>query len=287
MSTFSTSAMLVSLNISSYSAKREDKKISADVAKQHNTTTDAGRYSKQLIAKEKLEPVTKAVSAMRTFHYANTLPWLDDGARILPAGNYETYKGEMRNLRDAYESAVRDFCDSWPAIVADARQRLNGMFDEQDYPRDPSARFSCRVKFMPISDAGDFRCAIADSERDALRHEIADTMREASEQAMRDLYQRVADTVAHMADRLRAYTVTGGKASNPFRDSLVENLRDLCGLIPRLNFSNDPRLESLRQKIESELVAHTAQDLRDDYKVRESVAQAAEQIHASVLEFMQ
>ena len=286
MSSFSTSAMLVSLNVSTFSARREDKKISADVARQHNVTQDAGRYAKQLIAKERMESVTKAVSAMRTFHYANTLPWMDDGARILPAGNYETYKGKMRELRDSYESAVRDFCDSWPDIVADARQRLNGMFDEQDYPRDPSARFSCRVKFMPISDAGDFRCAIADSERDALRHEIADTMREASQQAMRDLYQRVAETVSHMADRLRAYSVQAGKVSNPFRDSLVQNLRDLCDLIPRLNFANDARLESLRQKIESELLAHSASELRDDYKVRESVAQAAQQISDSVSEFM-
>ena len=86
--------------------------------------------------------------------------------------------------------------------------------------------------------------------------------------------------------RLRAYSVQAGKVSNPFRDSLVQNLRDLCDLIPRLNFANDARLESLRQKIESELLAHSASELRDDYKVRESVAQAAQQISDSVSEFM-
>ncbi len=288
--TFSKTAMLVSLNVRAYGARKEDKKISAEVAQNHGTSTDAGKYSKVLVPKDKLEPITKACTALRQFHYENTLPWLDEGVRILPADNFETYKAAMSGLTDSYDTAVRDFVRAWPDIIADAKVRLNGMFNAADYPVDVKSRFGCGLRFMPISDAGDFRVAIADSERAALQQQIEDTLSEASQAAMRDLWERLAETVKAMASRLAAYktVIVDGKqkVENPFRDSLVENLRDLCGLIPRLNFTSDPRLESIRAQIESELLQVDAGTLRDRDLVRADVAATAEKIAADISEFM-
>ncbi len=291
MSTLSKQAMLVSLTVRSYGAKKEDKKISADVAAQHNVAADTGKYSKVLVPKNRLDPITKAVSALRMFHYENTLPWLDEGVRILPAANYERYKSQMNTLADGYDSAVREFVSAWPEIIADARVRLNGMFDVRDYPVDIKSRFGCASRFMPMPDQGDFRVEISDQERETLRAQIAETLGEAQTAAMRDLWERVAQTVKAMAERLSAYKthIENGKVKteNPFRDSLVENLRDLCALIPRLNFANDARLEAIRQQIESELLVTTAQALRDDFNTRESVAHKAEAIAAAISEFME
>jgi hypothetical protein len=35
---------------------------------------------------------------------------------------------------------------------------------------------------------------------------------------------------------------------------MIDNARDLCELLPRLNFADDPRLEAMRQEIESKLL---------------------------------
>jgi len=288
--TFSQSAMLVSLNVRSYGAKKEDKKITAEVAQQHGATTDVGRYTKQLVLKDQLEPITKAVTALRQFHYDNTLPWLDEGVRILPSGNYQEYKAAMSGLQDDYDSAVRAFVSDWPDIIAQARARLNGMFNVADYPVDIRARFGCAVRYMPVPDANDFRVSIADNERAELQRQIEETLSDASQAAMRDLWERVTVCVSAMAERLKAFKVvqSGGKikTENAFRDSLVENLRDLCALIPRLNFAGDSRLEAVRQQIEAELLACDAQDLRNDHVTRGSVAASAERIAASMAEFM-
>lgn len=287
MSKFSESAMLVSLTIRSYGARREDKKISREVAQQHNTSEDAGRYNKVLVAKTFLDPVTSAASALRNFHYENTLPWMDDGVRILPSANYEAYKAQMGLLRDEYDARVRAFVAAWPEIVEDAKNRLNGMFNPADYPADVAGKFDCRVRFLPVPDTSDFRVDIADVERETLRAEIADTLSAVQADAMGELWNRLGDAVKHMADRLALYKpVAGKRPENPFRDSLVQNLRDLCKLIPRLNFANDARLESIRQDIERELTCHSAQELRDDYKVREGVAARAAEIARNVSEFM-
>lgn len=290
MTTFSQSAMLVSLNVRAYSARKEDKKISAEVAQQHNTPSDAGNYNKQLVEKSALEPIQKAVTALRQCHYTNTLPWLDDGIRILPSLNYEKYKTEMLSLQDNYDSAVRAFVDNWPAIVSAARVRLNGMFNQSDYPVDIKSRFGCGLRFMAIPDANDFRVEISDSERARLKDQIADTLSEAQQHAMRDLWERVAEAVKAMAARLAAYktVIVDGKAKTEgkFHDTLVSNLRDLCALIPRMNFTGDSALESIRQQIESELLQSTADELRERDITRADVAAKAEKIAADIAEFM-
>lgn len=290
MTTLSQVTMLVSLNVRAYGARKEDKKISAEVAQNHGTTSDAGKYAKVLVPKIHLEPVTKAATALRAFHYENTLPWLDEGIRVLPTGNYETYKAKMVALTDDYDSAVRTFAGNWQAIIADAKVRLNGMFNPMDYPVDVRSRFGCTLRFMPMPDQSDFRADIADSEREMLRSEIADTLGAAQTEAMRDLWERVAVTVKAMADRLAAYktVIVDGKVKteNVFRDSLVENLRDLCGLIPRLNFAGDTRLEAIRQQIENELLQNDAATLRERDTLRADVAKRAEEIASAISEFM-
>ncbi len=285
---FSKTAMLVSLNVRAYGARKEDKKISHKVAADHGTSTDAGNYTKHLVPKEALAGITAAIGALRTFHYDNTVPWLDEGVRILPAMNYQTYKTELESLRDAYDTAVREFCTKWPEIVTAARSTLNGMFNEADYPADISSRFGCQVRFMPLQDADDFRVNISDSEREMLRAEIQGTLADASREGMADLYRRLGEAVKAMAERLRAYQVdaTTGKTTGVFRDSLVENLRELCGLIPRLNFAGDSELESIRALVESELCGNSATQLRDSDTTRAQVAESAEAISERLREFM-
>ena len=285
---FSTSAMLVSLNIRCYSARKEDKKISREVAENHATTQDAGRYNKQLVSKAALDMCTKTAGALRQYHYENTLPWLDDGVRVLPAANLLEYKRQMTVLSDQYDAAARDFISQWPQIVEDARIRLNGMFNIADYPTDIASRFGVAVRYMPIPDSGDFRVAVSDLERETLRSEIESSLSEASRNAMRDIWQRLSVSVGTMAAKLAAYKrdESTGKTENPFRDSLVENLRDLVGLIPRLNFTNDPALEKIRLEIESCLLAESADTLRESPDVRADVAQQAQSIADRINEFM-
>lgn len=287
MTTFAETAMLVSLNIRSYGARKEEKKVSRKVAADNNAADDAGNYQKNLVPKNALESVTKAISALRTFHSENTLPWLDEGVRILPCVNYEAYKTAMISYQDAYDSAVREFCAGWDGIVADAQARLGGLYNAADYPADVSSRFGMTLRFMPLNDAGDFRAAISDTERDMLRAEIQGTLDEASRAAMGDIYRRLGEAVKTMAERLRAYSVgADGKVKSPFRDSLVDNLRDLVALVPRLNFAGDTELEACRKLVESELCAESPDSLRDDSAARERVADSADAIAARLGEFM-
>lgn len=279
-------AMLATLNISQWTARKYDRKASQKVARDNGTLDHSkiGRYNKILIATEAIQKVSKAANAARKFHYDNTLPWTDAGARILPASNFDFYSARMRVLRADFESEMEKFISAYPDLVEEAKIRLNGLFSEDDYPPVNAIRtkFSFDVVINPIPAAGDFRVSLTSDEIARVRREIETRVEKAQNAAMNDLWTRLYKAVKHMADKL-SQTREDGKAPI-FRDSLVENLCSLSGLLPRLNVTNDPNLENMRRQVEEKLCLHTPQELRKSPETREEVARDAKSILESITE---
>lgn len=271
----SLKAMLVGLTIHGWQARKYDKKISAQVAEQHNASADAGRFNKHLLpgAAKSYDAVHKKGRELRTFYYDNTLPWSKDGQRILPAANYEAFTEGVREFRRQYELLAEAFVREYPVLKADAKLLLNGMYLESDYPTEEDMRekFDIRLETLPMPAAGDFRVALRDEEVDRIQKEIETRLQKEIEAANRDLWSRLREAVDNMVLRL----------SNPdgkFHDTLVTNLQDVCELIPRLNMTGDQDLEKIRAKCEECLTVNQPQSLRDDPVVRATVAAQAREI---------
>ncbi len=79
------SAVLVDLNISVWTGRKMDKKVSDEIGAVKNAKANAGNYHKKLLAgTDRLDDLQKLVSAIRIWHYEQTLPWSDNGSRLLP-----------------------------------------------------------------------------------------------------------------------------------------------------------------------------------------------------------
>lgn len=281
----SEKALLVRLSISQWTARRHDKKISDEVAEQHNAQADAGRYNKMLIEKTALQPIQTIADAARQFLAKNSLPWLDDGYRVLPSANYEAGTTRLRAIRLEYDAAVTKFLAGYPEQIERARVRLNGMFDIDDYPNEREIRrsFGFSLDAMPMPDKDDFRVNLSEMERDRIKAEIDQRVSDAIDGAVGDLWRRIHEVVSRMAERLAAYKVNSeGKAEGIFRDTLVTNIRDLVELLPRLNMTNDARLAAMVDRMRDQLCAFEPQELREDPKARETTRASAEQILADM-----
>jgi hypothetical protein len=115
-------------------------------------------------------------------------------------------------------------------------------------------------------------------------------LKQALDDAMRDSVTRVVETVGHMATRLRAYRPAerrGDRTEGAFRNSLVDNVRELARLLPAFNLTGDPILADISDRINAELCAYEADDLRGDETTRHLIASRAESILADVQAFMQ
>lgn len=128
--------MLVSITIKAPTASRVDKDATHEVITNKHAAHDAGRFTKKLFDKAAFAEVQTAMSALRNEHYRLTLPWANDGARILPASGYDNYMVTMRGLREAFDNAVNNFLNDYNSSVERAKERLGDMFNANDYASD-------------------------------------------------------------------------------------------------------------------------------------------------------
>jgi hypothetical protein len=274
-------ALLVQLNISCWTARKFDKRITDAVADQHNVTRAAGRYNKALLPMaSKLDTVQNSAVAIRREYYAQTLPWNMDGTQLLPTSNYLAFMTTFRQHKAEWLHTVGEFVDEYPLLKANAQQALGPLYNDADYPsvQDIEKKFKIDLNVMPIPTT-DFRVALAQGEVDAIKQDMQQRLEAAQAAAMREVWQRLYDKVAHYIDRL-------GNPDARFHSSLVENARELCGMLPRLNFTNDPQLAALCREVENKLTCYDAGDLRSDKALRQSVAAEAQSIADRMRAFM-
>ena len=274
-------AMLARLTITQFSASRNDKTATDSVKEKFQTGNDAGRYQKALIAKGAIKAVSSAANEARIFHYAQTLPWKDDGARILPAANYLQYSEGMRQKKAAFLAAVQKFVASYPDLIEEAKTRLAGLFNASEYP-DVTAideKYSFDVQIDPLPQAADFRVDLNSAEVEAIRKEIEARTDQATKAATLDLWKRLNDAVESMSERL----------NNPkaiFHDSLVGNIDTITEIIPRLNLAEDPALDRIAKEAKTKLTAKTPKQLRENINDRKETAKAADDLLATMSAYM-
>lgn len=257
-------ACLCELNVSVWTARKLDKQASREVKDSKGAVSDdAARVNKNLFAgMDNLKRVTDFVALTRNEFYMKTLPWSDSGQRLVPMAQFFELKAWLNDKEDTFNQLVSEFLTEYPNLISAQAFQLGALFNRSEYPdvTEVGNRFRFRVSVTPLPTAGDFRVDATTEIVAAMQREYGKLYKERMEQAQRDLWTRVYDTLRHLSDRL-GYDESGKK--RVFRDSLVENAVELCDLLKRLNVTNDPDLEHARAWLESTLLGVDAKELRD------------------------
>ena len=142
-------AMLVSLRISAWSGRLYDRKASNHVAVHHEASASAGRYNKCLLPKAAFAALTATMSKARSSHYEQTLPWDDQGSRLLTVANYEHYMELLDGLRERMVRERACFIEDYEDNIDQARLDLGKLFRIEDYPSKDAlqGRFGIRHAF--------------------------------------------------------------------------------------------------------------------------------------------
>lgn len=274
-------AMRASLRVGTWAANLTDREVTQDTGQRYDAKTGAGRYTKQLVAHKYLRHVTAPISRAQSTHRLLTLPW-DDDARILSSAGYQTYTQYMRVARLDIEKAADEFCNGIiKEAIVEAETRLGKMFNADEYPSADEIRkkYYIDVEFSPLPEGGDFRTKLSDNAVKSIVKDIERRERERTKKALAEVFERVAKVTGNMVERLR----------NPqakFQDSLVFNVSELANLLPKLNITDDKRLNELQQKMLNDLTAHSPEVLRTDTNVRQKTADKADKILAKVNQYL-
>jgi hypothetical protein len=273
-------ALLVQLSVSQWTARKYDKKVTQDIAIANHTTMDAGRYNKALLPmNDSLDNVHKKTTYIRTKFYDNTLPWGIEGTMMLPTANYLNFMTEFRREHNEWEHLVNVFLTDYPTLVDNAKRVLNNMYNDDDYPSVDviKDKFKMDMAIFPVPST-DFRVQIASDELTRIQQDVEVRVKQAQQKAITEVWTRLYDRVKNMADKL-------ADPKSIFRDTLVENLREQCNMLSRLNFTDDPNLETMRQQVEDSLLKHP-EALRNNPDLRSDTALEAKSIMDKMSVFM-
>lgn len=273
------SAVLSWLHMARWTARCYDAEASAYVHSEFQTDDDAGRFNKQLMPASWVRPIERFINATRREHYKMTLPWLDNGSRMLPVKMIFDYSEVISSRRDKWDALVKTALDEYP-IILEEKRRLGRLYHEDDFPtmKQLTKKFRFEHVLHPIPTSTDFRIEVNELEKKNYETKLA----EVTQNAVQDVYKRIHKVVNHLRERLNE--------PDPERlhASMLHNVTDLVDILPKLNITNDPTLDELRHRLERDIVEDTTiERLRLSAPERKSIANTASDILESMKSFME
>lgn len=275
-------AMLVDLQISIYSGRKQDKRTQAEVtlSKGANSKKAASVYKSLFADCVELDAITKFQARARAEHYRLTLPWNDYGARLLPTKALLDYQQSMGRYQAEFERLVDAFLDKYDTLVAAAAFQLGTLFDRDEYPmRDKVAqKFRMETSFTPLPTSGDFRLDIENEVQQELVDKYEKKITEQIAAANQDSWTRLYEALKRLSERL---VVTEDGKKKVFHDTMVTGALELCELLTQMNVTNDQSLEKARRKLEEVLSGVTPKELREEDGTRITTKRKVDEILAA------
>jgi len=255
---YSSKAMLVKLVVRQWQASKTDKRVTQKVLADNGAQDKSGRFSKRLVSRDDLAPVTTAINAIKAYHNKMTLPWDDEGRRVLPAKQFFTYKSDMAVLESNFQHAVREFTNNYEEYINKQRIVLNGLFSWDDYPgRDEIAdKFGVEVTPEPVPTGNSLHVEIGEEYLREQRALIEKRVAEKMQDAHKAIYDRLSETIQHLLD-----SIGEGKK---FKANSINNIIEICDLIPSLVIEDDDRIVKVAKEVKAAVSKFSPDTIRDN-----------------------
>lgn len=267
--TLSSHALIANLSITMLGNRHKDAALTLDVHARHSMAQDAGLYQKCLLPEACLAPLRKICNAARADHRQQTL--MTPYGTLLPAARVEAYQRSLERWKQSWAASVQHFIHTYPRNIDLARRRLNGSFNEKDYPpvHELAAHFTFDNKLFPLPslDALDEIAGLSDARVAEMRSQLLDTARQAAGQARDELMTRLLDQLQKVGTMLC-------NPDSKIWPKTLTNLTNLLDLAPTYNITNDTTISRLVADCRRTLTL-AADTLKDSETTRSRSATAA------------
>jgi len=272
-----TKAMIIDVSLGMWEGFKLDKTVSERVNSEARAKAGTVRATKRIVPAEIFKSLITARNAIKALVEAHTLPWKDNGERILMRNMFTRFVEQYGTLEKNFVAAADEFCDRlYPAARERAAFNDTGMgalFNPDDYPAPDTLRhkFYVTLRYEPIPEAADFRVQLDEAHVDAIKKQMEETMNERLGVAMKDVWLRLITVIQHYADKM-------ADTKAIFRDSTVNNMIELVDTLPGLNIMGDPNLKAIRRRLAETLYQVDPDTLRKDDTARAQAAADAQAI---------
>ena len=260
------------LNISVWPASKLDREVTDKVNTDASAVRGASQTKKNLFAGTSLrKDISDFAARVRLYHNKHTLPWADKGERMLPTALFMDYKQTMNGFEQTFNMMCTNFFVEYPRLVADAPNNLGSMYKAEDYPEIEEVRlkFGFRRAVKPIPESGDFRLDIPAHDLAEMKNDYEKQYSDRLAEAMREPWERLHKTLVGMSEKLT--DIEGDESKKRYHDTLISNPIELCGLLTKLNVTNDPKLEEARRQLELTMLGADIESIKEDADSRSAL----------------
>jgi len=271
----SSSAQLVTVEVNVWTATKQDKQISNEVTSAKNASTDAGKFTKNLLSNS---PDHKALLNYRQTVYnwlqRCTFDWAGS-VRLLPTFSIEKFMKEWASHEVEFNKLLDNFIAKYPTIVSDAAFKQGDMFNRSEYPEPEDIRRRFRLKlFVTKVPENDFRSGgIATAIADDLEQHYNNQIEEIVNKSMEEASERLIEIASRISNACTEVTPDddGKVKRKKVYETTISQARDICETLKHFNLTNNQLLESARAQLEEALSGVTLEDLRESSYVRSTV----------------
>jgi len=281
--TISSSAMLVELSISVWAASKLDRAVSKEVAATKRAKNGTAKVTKKLLGDSaELDALQKFAANVRNAHYNSTMPWSDMGPRLLPTAKFFAYQKMFTALETEFNRMTESFLNSYDLEVSQVQASLGDLFDVRDYPSvdDIRRKFRFKINYIPLPDAGDWRLDIANEAQAQLKAQYEAHYKGQLEGAMRDIWQRLFDTLTVLSRQLSDQT-EDGKTPKIFT-SVFDRALEVIDLMESCNMTGDPTMQLMQRKLAQTFRGVTVEAVKDDAYLRRETKKSIDDVIKSL-----
>lgn len=289
-----STCILASVRFTTFGATRTDKSTSREVSQAKDAVDGAARVIVKLLAgaDEHHRAIQAHQRGARDALFRNSMPFgSEDGWRLLPNANFERFLRDFAASKRAFDAAVAQLRADAADVIAKAKANIGHLNADLPSPDELVAAYTMDYDFRPVPDGSGF--GLPPQAAQKLTRRLDARVAAAVTGAMNDTLSRFVQPLTAFVERMHAYDervkaqAAGQEVGRTgiFRDSVVNNIRDLYEVLESFNVVGDERLSELANMLAS-LTATEADQLREDDNLRRHAAGKASQVLSTLNDWL-
>jgi hypothetical protein len=241
-----------------------------DITSMNYAAKGVANVSKNLLGDcEELRAVQKFAANVRNMHYSMTMPWSDNGSRLLTTKQYFKYNEVMTDLQNEFRRLVdvrscrsmsgrsRKPKPSWvTCLTVTSTPRVT-----VSSPSSASAYRTCHCQ-MRVT----FRIDIGNEAMTQIKSQYEAHYTQAIQTAMNDIWHKLHDNLTTL---VRQLDVNDEGKGNRLYDSVFDRALELIEMLGTCNVTQDTQMEAMRQKLEQALYGLNLEQIKNSPSLRE------------------
>ena len=269
------SLVQVCLSISSWNGKVISPELSKEMEQVKNAEPGAVEGRICYLTPFYTKPIGTAESQLRTYFKDATLPWSNDGWRVISSKKYQELMDGLTQRKRTFDDTVNVLIDNYDSVYEASKVKTNTLFNADKFPskKELAAKYGVYIYRNSVNSVDDVRISgLSDAVVNDIKLNVAKQYQDQIQATVLNIIARLREVAV---DAITRTTEGFPKGSKPA--TLITKINKTCDSLSGLNITNDSRIDKLIEKFKS-MGKVDAESLRESDSRRTELKSQAQDI---------